>query len=307
MGKTYAFLSTKTILFLTLIFLSRTGKTQNIKELKKNIETLVHSKSAKVGVAISGMQSKDTLSIQGNTPLPLQSVFKYHLALAVLHRVDQKEISLSTMFDINKHTMESYSHLWSPIRKKYPNGVKMKLAEIIKYTVAWSDNVGCDMLLKLIGGPKVLQSYLHAIGIQDVAILYNEITMQSKWENQYKNWTTAKAANQALQLLLENPKKQWSTTSQKFLLDILKTTKTGRKKIRGFLPKETIVAHKTGHSGKNEKGITGATNDIGIVFLPNGNYFYISVFVSDSTENDEANQKIIAEITKLAWNYFSKN
>lgn len=71
------------------------------------------------------------------------------------------------------------------------------------------------------------------------------------------------------------------------------------------MPIETIVAHKTGWSGKHkETGITAALNDIGIVFLPNGDYFAISVFVTQSEENYETNEKIIADISKLAWNYF---
>ncbi len=70
------------------------------------------------------------------------------------------------------------------------------------------------------------------------------------------------------------------------------------------MPEETIVAHKTGHSGKNDNGLTGALNDIGIVFLSNNSYFYLSVLVSDSQESDETNQMIIAEIAKLTWDYF---
>jgi len=70
------------------------------------------------------------------------------------------------------------------------------------------------------------------------------------------------------------------------------------------LPPNSVVAHKTGHSGTNEKGVTAAINDIGIVFMPNGKYFYLSVFVSNSSEDEETNQKIIADIAKAARDYF---
>ncbi len=97
-----------------------------------------------------------------------------------------------------------------------------------------------------------------------------------------------------------------SAESYNFLLEILKGTRTGKKSIKGLLPKNAVVAHKTGHSGKNEKGLTGALNDIGIIFLPNGSYFYLSVLVTDSMEDSETNQKIIAEIAKLSWDYFNQ-
>jgi beta-lactamase class A len=39
--------------------------------------------------------------------------------------------------------------------------------------------------------------------------------------------------------------------------------------------------------------------------LPNGAYFIISVFVSDSKESDETNEKIIAEIAKAAYDFYT--
>jgi beta-lactamase class A/beta-lactamase class A VEB len=84
----------------------------------------------------------------------------------------------------------------------------------------------------------------------------------------------------------------------------MKETSTGQGRLKGLLPAGTVVAHKTGSSGTNEEGLTAATNDIGIVFLPNGAHFVISVFVTDSKENDETNERIIAEIGKVAYDYF---
>ena len=81
-------------------------------------------------------------------------------------------------------------------------------------------------------------------------------------------------------------------------------TSTGKKRIKGQLPESAIVAHKTGTSGTNENGVSAAVNDIGIVTLSNGKHFLISIFVSDSYENEETNEKIISDIAKLTWNYF---
>ena len=84
----------------------------------------------------------------------------------------------------------------------------------------------------------------------------------------------------------------------------MKATTTGEGRLKGQLPEHTVVAHKTGSSGTNKEGVTAAVNDIGIVFLPNGKYFFISVFVTNSTEDADANEKIIADIGKAAWDYF---
>ena len=86
----------------------------------------------------------------------------------------------------------------------------------------------------------------------------------------------------------------------------MRETSTGVNRLKGQLPENTVVAHKTGSSGTNKQtGITAAVNDIGIVFLPNGKHFYISVFVTDSKENADVNEKIIADIGKVVWDYFA--
>ena len=85
----------------------------------------------------------------------------------------------------------------------------------------------------------------------------------------------------------------------------MRETKTGKERLKGQLPGTTIVAHKTGSSGANKEGLTAAVNDIGIVFLPNGKYFFISVFVTNSKEDAATNEKIIADIAKSSWDYFT--
>ena len=87
----------------------------------------------------------------------------------------------------------------------------------------------------------------------------------------------------------------------------MRETKTGKDRLRGQLPGKTIVAHKTGSSGTNKKRITAAVNDIGVVILPDGSPYFISVFVTESTENSETNEKIIADLSKTAWEYFTGN
>jgi len=129
--------------------------------------------------------------------------------------------------------------------------------------------------------------------------------MQSNWDRQFENWTTPKAANQVLQTFYKNEKKLLSKKSYQFLWKVMRETSTGQKRLKGLLPKGTVVAHKTGWSGTNkDTGITAAVNDIGIVFLPNGQYFYISVFVTDSKEDSDTNERILAEIGKATWDYF---
>ena len=289
---------------LGLSFILIISTQSQIDSLKHKIEQIIVTKDAVVGVSIFGIENKDSLSINGNERFPMQSVFKFHIALAVLDQVDRGKLNLNQEIFISKK--ELLPNTWSPIRDKYPNGnIKLTLAEIIKYTVAISDNNGCDILLKLIGGPEEVEKYIYGLGIKNISITYNEEEMHKDWDAQFSNWTTPAAATELLVAFYT--KNILSKSSFNFLLKTMIETSTGKNRIKGQLPEGTTVAHKTGSSGKNEEGITGASNDIGVVALPNGNHFAISVFITNSKEREEINEKIIADISKLAWDYFVSN
>lgn len=293
------------LLFLAVVLTVTGVCAQTIESLRNDIEQIVRSKNATVGIAISGTNSKDTLSSNGTEHFPMQSVFKFPIALAMLSEIDKGRFSLDQKIDIKKN--ELLPGLWSPIREKYPDGVTLTIAEIIEYTVALSDNVGCDVLLKLLGKPQKVETYLLKNGFNDISIKINEETMQSNWDLQFQNWTTPLEANRILQVFYENKDNQLSQKSYDFVWETMKTTQTGKNKLKGQLPAGTVVAHKTGWSGQNKStGITAASNDIGIVFLPDGSYFVISIFITASKEDEETNEKIIADITKAAWEYFIK-
>ena len=291
------------LLFLILIT-STLSWSQSPEALRYNIETLLSRQKAKVGVSIMSDDGKDTLSVYGDHHFPMQSVFKFHIALTVLSQIQEGRFTLDQKIKINKN--ELLPGLYSPLREKYPEGASLTIAEILEYTVSLSDNVGCDVLLRLIGGPQVVENYIVQKGFKDFSVKINEEVMQNNWDKQFLNWTTPKTATQILAYFYRNKGPVLSKQYYDFIWTTMKNTETGQDRLKGLLPKGTIVAHKTGYSGTNKEGITAAVNDIGIVFLPGGRYFYISVFVSDSRENTETNERIIAEISKMAWDYYSE-
>jgi beta-lactamase class A len=276
---------------------------QTTDSLRRKIQQIVSAKKVVVGVSIIGSNEKDTLSLNGDRHFPLQSVFKFHIALAVLSQVDKGKLSLDQKIEIQKKYL--LPGLYSPIRDKYPNGVTLTLAEILAYTVSQSDNIGCDLLLRLIGGPQVVDNYFVKNNFKNVSIKINEEVQQANWDLQFQNWTTPKAASKVLSTFYDNKPKLLSKKSYDFIWITMRETQTGQNRLKGQLPTNTVVAHKTGTSGTNKEGLTAVINDIGIVFLPNGQHFLISVFVTNSTESADTNEKIIADISKAAWDYFA--
>ena len=287
---------------LLVCIVSTAAHAQNITDLKNRINEVLEGKEATVGISIAGMNPQDTLSIHGEKKLPMQSVYKFHLALTVLNQVAEGKLSLEDTYEITpKHLDNS---LWSVIRKKYPNGGRLSLADIVTYTVANSDNVGCDLLFDVIGGTKVANTYMHQMGISNVAIKDKEEMIQSNWELQYKNWTTPNSATKVLKTFYENKHQELSSTHHAFIWDVMKKSWSRDISMKTYLPENTVIAHKTGYSGKNDNGLIGAQNDIGILFLPDDRYFYLSIFITNSKETSEVNQKLIADITKFTYAFF---
>ena len=296
---------TKIFILTTLLFLIKSCQAfaQSADSLRSRIQQIVSDKNAVVGVSISTSDGKDIISLNTERQYPLQSVFKFHIALAVLAQIDKGKFSLDQKIEIQKKDL--LPDLWSPLREENPNGGSFSVSKLIEYAVSLSDNVGCDALLRLIGGPKVVDDYFKKNNIRDLSIKINEEKMQANWDLMFQNWTTPKAANETLAKFYQNKKKLLSPKSYDFIWSVMRETKTGVNRLKGQLPKGTIVAHKTGSSGTNKAGLTAAVNDIGIVFLPNGNYFFISVFITNSKENEETNEKIIADIAKVTFDYFT--
>ncbi|MGZ5197929.1 MAG: class A beta-lactamase, subclass A2 [Kaistella sp.] len=288
---------------ITLLFLLLATFSFAQNSLKKEILQITKGKNATVAVSVLDFENNKSVNINGNKKLPMLSVFKFHIGLAVLNEVDHGRLSLDRKIFIKKSDL--LENTWSPIREKFPNGnVEISLGELIKYTVAESDNNGCDILLRLIGGTETVQKFIDSKGIRNFTIKVDEEQMHKGFEYMYLNVTSTNSANQLLKNFFEG--KIVSKTSTDFLMKTMLETSTGKNKIVALLPNSTPVAHKTGSSGKNEKGLTIAENDIGIVMLPDGKLYAISVFVSDSMESAETNTKMIADISKIIFDYFSK-
>jgi beta-lactamase class A len=278
-------------------------KVDRTNELKKQIEQILADKKAAVGISISGENGNDTLSINGNMHCPTQSAYKMHIGLAMLDKIDRGEFSLDQKIKISKDDLPVDAY-WNPLGTDFPDGGDLSVAQLIQYCISHSDNIACDTLIGMVGSPKDVESYFKKNNIQDLQFAYNERTMQSKWENMFQNWITPNAAVQTLRLFYENKNGLLSPSSYNFFWQTMKETSTGVKRLKGLLPEGTVVAHKTGSSGTNDAGLTSATNDWGVVFLPNGHYFIISVLVTNSYESEETNERIIAEVCKLAYDFF---
>ena len=270
--------------------------------LKKQISEITKGKNATVAVSVNGIGFPFTFHNENaSKKLPMLSVFKFHVALATLNLVDQGKFSLSQKFLIKKEDL--LLNTYSPLRDRFPAGnIELTLDELIWYSVSLSDNNTTDVLLRLIGGTETVQNFMDSRNVRDFQIKNNEAQMHQGTEFFYPNYTSTKSLTKLYKDFHQG--KIVSEQSTDYLFRILQRTETGGNKLKEQLPAGS-VANKTGSSGKDKNGLTVAENDSGIITLPNGKRYAVSVFISDSTESYETNCRMISDISRKIWDYLS--
>lgn len=270
--------------------------------LQKQIEQIASAAKGRVGVKAIVLETGESVSLNEREHFPMQSVYKFPIAMAALHQVDTGKTKLDESVRVEKSDFVRKG-MHSPIRDKNPNGTESTVSELLRLAVSESDGTASDVLLRLAGGSEAVGKYLNELKISDVVVADSEKEIGQDWQTQYRNWASPEGAVALLRALHEG--RGLSEQSRTLLLKFMTESPTGPRRLKGLLPTGTIVAHKTGTSG-TAKGITAATNDIGLVTLPNGRHLAIAVFVSDSPANEATREEVIAKIAKTVWDNWSK-
>ena len=264
--------------------------------LRGEFEKIAPDAKGRVGVAVRLLESGESADLGGDERYPMHSVYKLPIAMAVLRRVDKGELKLDQVVKVERSDFVREG-MYSPVRDKNPNGAELTVAELLRYAVSESDGTASDVLLGLAGGPKSVMAFLDEIKVSGVNVVNSEKEIGRDWQTQYENWATPKGAVSLLAALQE--RRGLSAESQALLLKLTTESIPGAKRLKGQLPAGTIVAHKTGTGGTRD-GVTSATNDIGIITLPDGRHLAVAVFVSDSKADEATREAVIARIAKAA-------
>ena len=281
----------------TLLFARQT-------QLETQLKEAIKGKKAEIGIAVI-IDGKDTVTVNNDIHYPLMSVFKFHQALALADYMGKQKQSLETRLPIKKSDLKPDTY--SPLRDKYPQGgIEMSIADLLKYTLQQSDNNACDILFDYQGGPDAVNKYIHSLGIRECAIAGTETAMHEDLNLCYENWTTPLATAELVEIFRKKP--LFPNVYKDFIFQTMVECQTGQDRlVAPLLDKKVTVGHKTGTGDLNAKGQQIGCNDIGFVLLPGGRTYSIAVFVKDSEENNQANSKIIANISRIVYEYIMQH
>lgn len=293
---------------LLLLTLTTTAHPQ--QSLQQQIQTIAADAHGKVSVACSlpGPPPRPPLNCDLNPTAhpPMQSVFKLPLALTILHQLEQGKFTASSLDQPIRFLPEDriLPKPYSPLQDKYPDAnVDVPLRTLLQLTVSLSDNTAADILLRIAGSPDVVDKYIASLGITGFHLRDGENVLHHSVPLQYRNWFEPRSAVQLLRILSDRSP---LTPEHTALLLAWMRPATPTARLQGDLPAGTIVAHKSGTSDV-DNGIAHATNDIGLITLPDGRQLAIAVFVTDSTADTATREKVIARIARAAYNAATKN
>lgn len=301
------------------------------ERLQASLSALAASADGVVAITVSMPARGVSAAVNGDRPLPMMSVFKLPLAVVTLAAVDSGQRTLAELVPIGAGEIRSNV---SPVADAWKNGERTPTLEtLVRRAVQDSDNTAGDKLVTLNGGGPAVTARLRALGAAGVEVVEEEIDMAARLQcdgtpRPATGWTeaallacpkrAATAAAEAAQHETESSPNRATTNalatlltkldrgellrpaSTSWLLTTLAGTTTGPARLKGELPPGTRVLHKTG-TGDTIAGLAIATNDVGLVELPDGSRFAIAVLTGGSRKDAAVREAVIARAARIAW------
>jgi beta-lactamase class A len=298
--------------------------------LEAEFERLAEQSGGTMGVAAIHIESGRAAFLNADEPFAMASTYKVPIAVELLTRVDAGEMSLEDRIDIG---VEAYSPGSGMLAKLLDDpGLSVSLLNLLEIMLLISDNTATDRLLEHVGGGEVVTARMATLGVEGVRVDRSTLRLIGDWlgvedmpSASGRTWEDyealvddiGKEARDAAARAFEADVRDTSTprgmaellglvwnrdalseSSSALLIDIMERCETGLNRLKGRLPADTVVAHKTGTIGR-------ATNDVGIVTLPgDAGHVIVVAFVKESDLAVPERELAIANVARAAHDYF---
>ncbi len=287
-----------------------------------------------LGVTAIHVETGKRFSQNGGVPFPMASSYKIPIAIQLLTRVDSGKLSLNQLIEVGHNDRHPGSGMIGE-RFNFPGavtpGIALSVRSLLELMLLISDNSATDICLRLAGGPGAVNACMSRWGVQGLRVdrptaylisdwlgltldprqpwsptlfdsLANGLTEENqkassrRFDGDIKDTSTPDAMGDLLMKLYSHSKLKHESTQ--LMLDIMRRCETGLTRLKGVLPPNTEVMHKTGTIGMS-------AIDVGIVTLPgNAGHMVIAVFTKSSEKPIEERERAIAEVTRLLHDYF---
>lgn len=314
--------------------LAAQSRDPGLARLEAELTRLSTIAGGKVGIGIHHLETGRELYLNADEPFPMASTFKVPVAYQLFALVDQGKVRLDSMITVQPQDLHPGSGTLTNLFDD--PGVSLSLRNLTELMLLISDNSATDIVLRTAGGGPSVNGRLAQVGVSGIsvdrptilliadAIGVKNLGPENTWSRQ-RFGELARAATDAdrasaretflkdrrdtstprgmTALLTRIYRKDGLTpASADLLMDIMYRCETGQARIKGLLPPNIRVAHKTGTLN------LGVANDVGIIDLPDGaGHVVLSVFVKEATGNSETQERQIAQVARAVYDYFLFN
>ncbi len=242
----------------------------------------------RLGFVVQDAATGRKLVWRGDERFVYCSTFKMYLAAATLLRVQAGQERLDRRIPITAADMINHAPVTEPAV-----GASLTVEQLMKGAVEVSDNTAANLLLKAMGGPSAMQTFYRGIG--------DDSTRSDRFEPEMnrldgdKDTIRPDQSVSNLRRLFLDQASPLTAASRTLLLQWMTDTPTGQNRLRAGTPADWRVAHKTGTGGY------GPTNDIGLLYPPNGQPVIVAAYYhATRATSDDANAAVIAEAMRRA-------
>ena len=277
-------------LFLLLILLGNTAQSAitNAEHaaLDRQLATLEQQHQGRIGVALYQPDTGLSYGYRAEERFPFASTFKALLAAAVLQRSEFDPQWLQRVVHYRADDLLSYAPITRP---HLAHGMSREALAIA--SVQYSDNTAANLLLEALGGLDEFNRFVAALGDQKFRLDRQEPDLNSALPGDDRDTTTPAAMATTLsRLTLGNG---LAAPQQARFNAWLKGNTTGDAAIRAGVPSSWIVGDKTGGGGY------GTTNDIAVLWPPQGPPLVLALYFTQSSPDAKPRQAVLAEATRL--------
>jgi len=259
---------------------------QPINELATAIQPLVaQAPDVKPSIFIVDLDSGNYVDINGDIPVPAASTIKVPILVAYLQDVDGRKARLDEPI-----TMEPVDITGGAGDLQFLEpGTPFSSLDTITRMITVSDNTATNMVIRRVGGLEVMNQRFQQWGMTH--------TVMRNLLADLEGTNTTSARDLSLLLMAVTQGDLLSLRSRDRLIDIMRGTVTDTLIPAGSGP-DALVAHKTGT-------INPMVGDTGIVDMPNGKRYVLTVLVQRTSDDGRA-QELARQVARVTYDYFSK-
>ena len=163
--------------------------------------------------------------------------------------LNSNNLSTSDSILVKKEELDTTT--WSPMLATFEGSRHFTFAELLQWSLAYSDNNACDLLFKHCGSPTEVEAYLNKNGFNDIHIRFTEKEMKQQPQKAVDNSATP---NEMIRLLEWFYLRKNDNSIISFIWDTMAKCNTGRERIYASLPDNYSLVHKTGSGFPTPQG-----------------------------------------------------